>query len=89
MKLKAGGKVHYGGTREVPGPIDLVPTVVQGDPAQSWSGCGWNSTALCWALGPLSVLAGRVKALLPPRGSQCGPGARGGPLGGAALLAWL
>lgn len=28
---------------------------------QSWSGCSWNSTALCWTLGPLSGLAGELK----------------------------
>lgn len=28
----------------------------------------------------------RIKVLLPPGGSQWGPGARGGPLGGTALL---
>lgn len=58
---------------------------------QSPSGYSWNNTAFCWALDPLSRLAGllRIKVLLPPRGSQWGPGARGGPLGGRALLAWL
>lgn len=57
MKLKTvGARCIMGGTREVPGPTDLVPSGTGKIQPQRQSGCGWNSTAFCWALGPGSTV---------------------------------
>lgn len=57
-----GGKVHYEGTKEMPGPTDLEPTVAQGQLSLKAGAAGAAQTcAGPWALGPLSRWQGSDK----------------------------